>query len=96
LNFVILLVAGVLLWKRQRRGLVVLTGTLIAELVCGIGPAIVNAVHGAQGISTSEHALLVGLALFPVFPQILTAFPLVAGILIFFAYRYLGIPARST
>jgi hypothetical protein len=27
--------------------------------------------------------------------QLVTAFPLIAAVLIFFAYRYLGIPARS-
>ena len=37
---------------------------------------------------------IVGMALTPFSVQVVTAFPLVAGILIFLAYRHLGIPAR--
>jgi hypothetical protein len=93
---VMLLVAGGFLWKRQRKGLLLLTCVLIAELTFGLAPAIINVTYGRAQAFSNVQAFLVGIALFPFFPQILTVFPLIAGILIFFAYRYLGIPAHST
>ncbi len=40
------------------------------------------------------HGFILGAGLMGFTPQFVTAFPIVAGMLIFLAYRYLGIPAR--
>ncbi len=48
----------------------------------------------AAGVLAEAVVFLVGMGLMPFAPQIVTAFPIVAGILVFLAYRYLGIPAR--
>jgi hypothetical protein len=88
------LVAGALLWNLDRRGLFTLICTLTAEIAIFFTFVFHNVLNGAHGLSNVQ-GFLVGLALFPVFPQILTAFPFVAGILIFFACRYIGIPARQ-
>ena len=89
---VLLLAAGALLWKQQRRGLRLLICILIAEFifVLGLGGAF------ASGGLSKVQDYLVGMGVMPFSPQIVTAFPIVSGILIFFAYRYLGIPAKPT
>jgi hypothetical protein len=86
-----LVAAGVLLWKLRRKGLVLLTGVLITELMS----LIFMSSAPVFGASSKEHGYLTGMGLLPFTPQIATAFPIVAGVLIFLAYRHLGIPARE-
>jgi hypothetical protein len=88
---VMLVVAGVLLWKLQRRGLLLLICVLIAEFISVLG---IMAIFAPRGQSKAL-GFIMGMGLMPFALQIVTGFPIVAGILIFFAYRYLGIPARA-
>lgn len=85
-----LLGASVSLWKLQRRGLVALICVLIAEFVC----VLCIIFSFSSRVFSQAQSYMMGMGLIPFSPQIVTAFPIVAGILIFFAYRYLGIPAR--
>jgi len=85
-----LLAAGVLLWKQQRRALFLLICVLITEFVSTLS---IIAMFTPRGFSKAV-GFIVGMGLMPFAPQIVTAFPIVAGILVFLAYRYLGIPAR--
>jgi len=84
----VLLYAGGLLWKLKRRGLLVLIYVLAIEffyiLVC------------TTTAPSKEYGIILGFGMLPFAIQVVTAFPIVAGVLIFFAYRYLGIPARPT
>jgi hypothetical protein len=89
---VILFVAGAFIWKLQRRGLFLLACTLLAELVYFIGTIVISIF--LERPSSTNFVFLVAAGNTPIGLQIFTAFPIVAGILIFFAYRYLGIPAR--
>ena len=80
--------AGGLLWKLKRRGLLALIYVLVIEFVY-----ILVYVTTAP---SKEYGIILGFGLLPFAIQVVTAFPIVAGVLIFFAYRYLGIPARPT
>jgi hypothetical protein len=90
-----LLVAGVFLWKVQRRGLSVLAWIIIVELASVTAAALIGAVRTMHGHEIPDLGFFLGVAIFPVGLQVITAFPVVAGILIFFAYRYIGIPTRQ-
>ena len=83
-----LLYAGGLLWKLKRRGLLVLISLLAVEFFY----ILVSAATAAS----NEYDIILSIGLMPFAIQVVTAFPIVAGVLIFFAYRYLGIPARPT
>ena len=50
--------------------------------------------EASRGLSWTISAVA-GVGNFRLGLQLVTAFPLIAGILIFFAYHYLGIPARQ-
>ena len=89
---VLLFFAGAFLWKLQRRGLFLLVCTLLGEIVSFIGALIVS-IHLDRPHSGNV-TFLVGTGNIALGLQMLTAFPIVAGVLIFLAYRYLGIPAR--
>jgi len=82
------LYAAGLLWKLKRRGLLVLIYVLGLELF--------YILVSATTAPSKEYGIILGIGLMPFAIQVVTAFPVVAGVLIFFAYRYLGIPARPT
>lgn len=92
---------AILLWKARRVGLAALTWLLAIEIAYVVVGAAVTANRAvAAGLGKPGRA---GLALAVVVssgssglaPQLFTVFPLVAGALLFFAYRYLGTPARE-
>ena len=83
-----LLYAGGLLWKLKRRGLLVLISLLAVEFF--------YILVFAGTAASNEYDIILGIVLMPFAIQVVTAFPILAGVLIFFAYRYLGIPARPT
>ena len=85
----VLLYAGELLWKLKRRGLLVLIYVLAIEFFYIL-------VFSTTTAPSKEYGIILGFGLLPFAIQVVTAFPIVAGVLIFFAYRYLGIPARPT
>lgn len=85
----VLLYAGRLLWKLKRRGLLVLIYVLAIEFFYIL-------VFSTTTAPSREHGIILGFGLMPFVIQVVTAFPIAAGVLIFFAYRYLGIPARPT
>ena len=87
----VLLASSALLWKLRRTGLVLLSWTLIGEVVCVVG--IVSMF--TSGFSSNAESYVLGMGLMPFSPQIVTVFPIIAAILIYFAYRYLGIPAHE-
>jgi hypothetical protein len=96
---VALLIAGALLWKLQRRGLFLLVCTLLAEAAYFLGIVAIEMHFGLKrgtGPSAFSETLgaMAGVGNISLGVQLATGFPIVAGILIFFAYRYLGIPAR--
>ncbi len=95
-----LVVSAVLLWRLRRRGLWLLAWTLAAEvvylLVVWTAPSI--ALHGARPHlrlppKALDAAVLAGNM--PVGLEILSGYPLLAGVATFFAYRYLGVPAHK-
>lgn len=89
---VMLLAAVVLLWKLERRGLLLLICVLITEFIFVL--CIIVDIAASKGFSKPLD-FMVGRGLFPLAPQLVTAFPIVAGILIFFAYRYQRTSARA-
>lgn len=95
-----LLVAAILLWKLRRRGLFLLAWTILAELAY-LGVIIALGTYLGTSGDTARKSLAGTLNLALAFGnaglgiQLFTAFPLIAGVLIFFAYRYLGIAART-
>jgi hypothetical protein len=86
-----LLAAGALLWKLQRRGLLLLICVLLAEVVFVLS---ILAVGASKGFAPPV-GFIVGMGLFPFVAQGVTVFPIIAGILIPFAYRYQGMPTRA-
>src|SRR5258708_39094296 len=80
---VMLLAAGALLWKLRRRGLLLLICVLLAEVVFVLSILSVGASKGFE----PRVGLFVVLGLLPIDAQAVTVFPIVAGILIPFAYR---------
>jgi hypothetical protein len=97
---VMLIFAGTFLWKLKRSGLMLLVCTLLAEVlyfVCisGVTMYLHRSSNEASRELSKTIAALTGVGNFFLGLQLLTAFPIVAGILIFFAYRYLGIPPRA-
>jgi len=86
----LLFVSAFLLWRLQRRGLFLLILTLGIELVSLIG--LMGALLSHESAITAE---LMGVGLRVLILQILTAYPLMAVVLLVLAYRYLGIPARA-
>jgi hypothetical protein len=88
---VMLLAAGALLWKLQRRGLLLLICVLLAEVVFVLS---ILAVGASKGFAPPV-GFIVGMGLFPFVAQGVTVFPIIAGILIPFAYRYQGMPTRA-
>ena len=89
-----LITAGMHLWKLDRRGLRILVYTLLAELIYLIGIATVSmAFHNSNALGRNVGAMA-GVGNLALGLQIVTGFPIVAGILVFFAYRYLSIPAQ--
>jgi hypothetical protein len=101
----LLLIAGVLLWKFRRRGLFLLAYTLVAEVVYFIAILLVEVggemikahlalLSGDRGPLQGTLGAMMGVGNMSLGIQFITAFPIVAGVLIFFAYRYLGISAR--
>jgi hypothetical protein len=88
---VMLLAAGALLWKLQRRGLLLLICVLLAEVVFVLS---ILAVGASKGFAPPV-GFIVGMGLFPFVAQAVTVFPIVAGILIPFAYRCQGMPTRA-
>jgi len=86
----LLFVSAFLLWRLQRRGLFLLILTLGIELVYLIG--LMGALLSHESAITAE---LMGVGLRVLILQILTAYPLMAVVLLILAYRYLGIPARA-
>ena len=88
----LLFVAGTFLWKLQRKGLFLLVCTLLGEIAYFMG-ALLLSIHLDRPHSVN-FALLVGTGNIALGLQMLTAFPVAAGVLIFLAYRYWGIPAR--
>jgi hypothetical protein len=91
---VMLLAAGAFLWKMKRRGLFLLIAVLVTEFIYAASISLALLAPRTGSALAKGFGYLVGMGLSPLSVQIVTAFPLVAGILIFFAYRYLGIPAR--
>ena len=103
---VVLVIASVFLWKLQRRGLFLLACTLLAEtlyfisvLFVVVGTELIRAhialLTLAQSPSESTLDAMTGVGNMAVVVHLLTAFPIVAGILILFAYRYhRSYPAR--
>lgn len=92
---------GTFLWKHQRRGLLLLIAVLVGEFFyCIVFSVLLDFVVAGDKAGTASQALgiahgyILGAVLWGFIPQFVTAFPIVAGILIFFAYRYLGIPPR--
>lgn len=96
---VTLFIAGTLLWMLRRRGLFLVAWTLVAEIVyfCVLDLGVTMYVYRKMGSGdfflNFSLVTLGGNAALAV--QLTTAFPVMAAILIFLAYRYLGIPARS-
>jgi hypothetical protein len=91
-----LILAGAYLWKLQRRGLRIILFTLAIELAYFLG-ILVNAMRSdsaAAKLSTFSFAL--GLGNMGLSIQGFTGFPIVALVLVFFIYRYLGIQARPS
>lgn len=95
-----LIAAAILLWKLRRRGLFLLAWTLLIECAYFLGIVAVGTYLGMNGdsarkvlASTFSVATAFGTAGLGI--QLFTGFPLIAGVLIFFAYRYLGIAART-
>lgn len=88
----LLLASSALLWKLRRKGLASLSWTLVAEVLCLVT---ISFIFTSRFSSTAQSYML-GMGLMSFTPQIVTAFPIVAGILIYFAYRYLGIPAHES
>lgn len=96
---VMLAIASVLLWKLQRRGLFLVVCTLLAEATYLAGITAVQMYFVLRRRSDSAPfseslGAMSGVGNMSLGVQLATAFPIVAGVLIFFAYRYLGIPAR--
>lgn len=93
----LLLYVGRLLWKLRRRGLSALIYVLAAE--CFYSLILITTVmstHSFFRAPSNGYSFILGMGLTPFAIQVVTAFPIIAGVLIFFAYRYLGIPARPT
>ena len=96
---VALFVAGVFLWRLRRKGLLLLVCTLIGEAayfmsLSGVVMFLHRSADGASRELSRTISALTGVGNFALGLQLVTAFPIVAGVLIFFAYRYLGIPAH--
>lgn len=92
---VVLFAVAALLWKQQRRGLFRLVCVLAAEFLYCVVFAMAFVGPRGDPALFKAHGYITGMAMMPFSLQIVTAFPVIAGILIFFAYRYIGIPARS-
>jgi hypothetical protein len=102
---VALVIASIFLWKLQRRGLFLLSCTLLAEaiyfmwiLFIEVGTEMVKThidlLKGERNPIQGTFGAMMGVGNVSLYIQFLSAFPIVAGVLIFFAYRYLRIPAR--
>ena len=94
---VVLLVAGPLLWMLRRKGLFLVAWTVVAETVyfildLGITWYVYVGAGGGEFFQNLDYITGAGNIVLAV--QLVTAFPIIAAVLIFFAYRYLGIPAR--
>ena len=93
----LLLYVGRLLWKLRRRGLSALIYVLAAEFFYSlIFITTVMSTHSFFRAPSKGYAFILGMGLMPFAIQVVTAFPIISGVLIFFGYRYLGIPARPT
>ncbi len=95
-----LIVAAILLWKLQRRGLFLLAWTLFVECVYFLGIITVGTYLGmsadsARKVLASTFTMAIAFGNRGLGTQLFTGFPLIAGVFIFFAYRYLGIAART-
>ena len=88
----LLLASSALLWKLRRKGLALLSWTLVAEVFCFFGITFVF----TSRFSSNAQSYMLGMGLMPFTPQIVTAFPILAGILIYRAYRHLGIPPHES
>lgn len=88
-----LFVSAFLLLRLRRKGLFLLVVTLGMEVLLFIGltiaPSSVDREFGSA-IAAASGIGMVGMS-----PQLFTAYPLVALVLLVMAYRYLGIPARA-
>jgi hypothetical protein len=95
---VTLVVAGTLLWMLRRRGLFLVSWTLVAEIAyffildTGMTMYVHHKMGGGEFFENFSYITLGGNVVLAV--QLVTGFPVIAAVLIFFAYRYLGIPAR--
>jgi hypothetical protein len=95
---VMLIVAGTLLWILRRRGLLLRTWTLIAEIFycfildTGISMYMYDRTGSGEFFQNFSFITVAGNVVIAI--QLGTAFPIIAAVLIFLAYRYLGIPAR--
>jgi hypothetical protein len=95
---VMLIVAGTLLWTLRRRGLLLLSWTLIAEIFyfvvldTGISMYVYDRTDGGEFFQNFSFITVASNVVIGI--QLGTAFPIIAAVLIFLAYRYLGIPAR--
>jgi hypothetical protein len=95
-----LFLSAVLLWRLERKGLTLLLCTFGAEFLYSVG-VVVGAMYldskAGGGRRPLGETLGIGasLANMELFIQMFTGYPVVAGVLISLAYRYLGIPARE-
>jgi hypothetical protein len=96
----LLFISASLLWRLKRSGLLLLLCTLCSEVVYFL-TLVATLMHResarlphSQG-PASAFAPLFGFANMGLGVQVLTAYPLIAGVLIFLAYRSIAIPARS-
>jgi hypothetical protein len=87
-----------LLWMLRRRGLFLVSWTLVAEIAyffildTGMTMYVHHKMGGGEFFENFSYITLGGNVVLAV--QLVTGFPVIAAVLIFFAYRYLGIPAR--
>lgn len=87
---IMLLVAGTLLWKLRRKGLLTLVSTLVIELIYFL--SLLSAkmyTRGRHDVDLLQTIVTAGwFGNFPLSLQLLTAFPIVAGILALMAYAF--------
>jgi hypothetical protein len=87
----LLVISAVLLWKLERKGLIFLTWILGIEILYFIGTSVISYIERTD-LSLST---VMGLGDACLGVQIWTAYPLVAAVLIFLAYRSQRMPARK-
>lgn len=91
---VLLFTSALRIWRLQRRGLFLLVLTLCFEFAYFAALTIANTNMQRDELSMAG-AVLIGTGMMALVPQLFTAYPLIALVLLMLAYRYVGIPARA-